>query len=484
MASLDNCRITSKDNLFCGYKSFLQDCVDSNVNPYEDYLIAVKDVLDNPDFEITPKELPVVFHVIYDDIEMLYPGGGDTTNLLEMDFDVTYILSHINEWFSATGISFVPALTNPTKEVLIIPGLNLIDGSSVVQVRNGVTNKYIEDLVVPRQGAGGALATGITTDHLATTYSWDTDKYINIFLVNRIKSKTNSSNRSYMSMLAPNPILLEALGEENKYAAFIELWAIGASFYKKNGDLRDKGESALPELNPGSTNYGYMYMERSSNGDNYPSYTFNSSISPFSGFRSRARTIAHCLGHMLGLGHPTDTFAQQVTMNATCLTHNNESLPLTGVFGDSIEDSSSSSRVDGLIEASHFTQTNYCGDGTFADTCTTHMHSNQFSGSPGTEIGGLGQMFTEGQVRWMHANFELTTEDGDGNIQPSLPARILASHVPTSTVDPEPVHPCDMTGRVERIAASREVRVGVTFSDRAEDSVKVNNIIKKISNIL
>tara|TARA_R110000787_G_scaffold32224_4_gene85155 strand:+ start:716 stop:2185 length:1470 start_codon:yes stop_codon:yes gene_type:complete len=172
--------------------------------------------------------IPIVFHLVLDSPELVSPSGGGTIN-----FDVSAILEDVNNSFSSANIKFCPVINDPSLVSLDIPGVNIIDASTLTQTRdnNGksITESYIENGIAAtpyRLESDGTVSynSGITLESLYTNHSWDSSKVINVFLINSFSGTESSGNTTSMSA---NPYIYDMLTSTKFFNITIPFWALG-----------------------------------------------------------------------------------------------------------------------------------------------------------------------------------------------------------------------------------------------------------------
>lgn len=421
----------------CGFEWSLKKHVqDSDIN-FGGYTTAIKQILQSSKFERTNKVFPIVFHVIRDDANLLHPSGG-----VNRDFNVEYLLAWVNFWFGGTSISFKGAEKDPQGNIMTTPGLNIIEGSGVSQQRGNNFYTYNKDFVALDEFADYSQREeipGVLLEYIQNTYSWDNYKYINIFLIN----KTNSGNAKVM-MTAVHPLTAESINPTLLSAA-VDLWAIG----RKHDNISSQvpSDPGLVGEEVTLTNFGYRYNPSSNSAIQIEKDEGGLNL----GFRARARTIVHSLGHILGLFHirqalgfrPGDMDACE-SQGTPSIFYNTSELRGGTIYTDPHTDTENIPTVYQMLNFKDSLNINPCTDNTIFTDAATHMHINQFTGPLGTERGGPGVMFSSEQIDWMHANCEYVIEgDTPGNFDFGILGQILLNTSEVFLPVDTSVDPCE-----------------------------------------
>lgn len=342
------------------------------------------------------KTFPIVFHLLDD--------GRTFTNT---NLDVNYILSWINHWFSAANINFRAAEVDPDGNEMPTPGLNIIDASSLTQVRNNRIYGYADDFVALDEYADyqeNEPIPGILLESIQEDYSWDNNKYLNIIFVNRTRSGPDNN----VAMTVGNPFLADNV-RESLLTGVIDLWALGRA-----------GHSATNDNSPNEiiNSSGYAYF-----GYEYPEIDGGISSSSEGGLPidsaqyARGRAVVHTLGHMLGLPHVRTMFGWRSPSHNTCpdeqyynaKTVFEQNFAVGTMYEDPFDDTIPTPEIHIPISYSNFT-TPTCSGNIALNEAVTHMHINQFTGS---WYDASFAHFTDQQIRWMHANCYYSISSGD-----------------------------------------------------------------------
>lgn len=461
---------TLKEHL-CGFNLSLQRGSDAGVELGTIYKTLIDSILVGEAFQITPKVFPVVFHVLEN-------GGVDVRTSGSIDFDPAYILEHVNAAFLETNISFAPATVDPDGNLMSIPGLNLIDGLGVAETRTvraadgSFLHTYRDEMVavVPSHSAEVEL-TGVTLEYIYSAHRWaigDKERYLNVFVVNRIKSGTNIAGKdSSVYMSSEHPYISEQLSDLPKFNCAIEFSGLGRNYMDRSGVFL-KGDSNAVE-----TNFGYQYLESYDLRSLYPSYLYKGGKGNIEGFRDRGRSLAHCFGHMLGLAHPGTQLGLPSGSCASATSVFSDTLNATTVYTDGIGDTYNvpEEGETGVLDTSYNT-VNPCSedDDTIFNSSLTHMTLSQRIGPNQTELGGPSTYFTNGQISWMHANCEVEFYgEGTGSgFYPGVLKDILIHSSSVLIVPTDDSDPCNLP----------EAK-GVRGLDIQEVTISFNNIENK-----
>ena len=428
----------------CGFNLSLQRGSDENVGMGSIYNTLIESIVNNPDYPDTilsnPKVFPVVFHVFTN-------GGVDIP-----DFDPEYILEHVNYNFSGSYISFETAKIDPDGNILATPGLNIVDGSTINQVRGEVgsngttTHTYVNDMVAVTENFSSAQELpGVTLNYLYTNYRWNIDnneRYLNVFVVNRLRAGSIPDGRdSSVYMCVEHPYVAEQLSEAHKFNCAIEFSALGRCYYDKYLNIHPKG-GPTDEV----TNFGYQYLPVSAvSGRPYASYGFRGA-GDGEGFRDRGRSLAHCFGHMLGLTHPSTQLREPAKECAGDTNVFSDTLNKNTIYKDNISDTENVKLGETGVTYNTWYTTNECSDdgNTVFTSAINHMTISQRQGPTGVELGGPSVIFTAGQVLWMHANCEVEFY-GESGFYPGILKEILIhSNDVIPTIINTDIDPCEL----------------------------------------
>ena len=432
----------------CGFNLSLKKGIDEDVAMGSIYRTFMGTIHNSPEFTPGSKVFPVVFHVLTHGGVDIYPSGV-------LDFDPAYILRHVNYWFEGTGISFAPAEINPQGQAMPVPGLNIIDGNNVTETRaitgfdGSFVHTYRNDMVAITPDFKADIETpGVTLESIYTTYRWsipEGERYLNIFVVNRLKAGPQPAGKdSSVYISSEHPYVAEQLDTLPIYNCAVEFSGLGRSYFDTNGDAHVKGEPTDVE-----TNFGYNYISKDALDVDYPAYTFKGGSGNIEGFRDRGRSLAHSLGHMLGLVHPKTEFD---TPGSSCGSGQvlSDTLNMGGAFIDDLPDTEPTPSGESGVRLSEFGKANPCSaDGdTIFKSAETHMTLSQRSGIIDTELGGPSIRFTSAQAMWMHANCELQyyNEEAAG-LLPGVLMTILSNS--TYAIPPTVTDPCAPVGNVD-----------------------------------
>mgnify|MGYP003654672723 CR=1 FL=1 len=469
-----NADILSKH--LCGFNLSLQRGSDENVELGSIYNTFIEQIVNNPDYLNTissnPKVFPVVFHVFIN-------GGVEIP-----DFDPEYILEHVNYNFSGSNISFEPAKIDPDGNVLSTSGLNIIDGSTVQQLRGGTTYTYADDMVAVTENFNITQEVpGVTLNYLYNNYRWNVsnkERYLNVFVVNRLRAGLVEDGRdSSIYMTAEHPYVAEQLSEEYKFNCAIEFAALGTPYYDKYGNIFIKG-GPTDDI----TNFGYHYLATDINNRPYNSFSFRGGDEGV--VRQRGRSLVHCFGHMLGLAHPSTQLREPTKQCAGETNIFSDILNNTEVYNDNIADTEDVQNGETGVVYSTWYNRNDCSreNNTVFTSASNHMAISQKEGLLGMELGGPSTTFTAEQILWMHANCEIEFQ-GEEGFYPGILKEILIHStsiiIDTDTdLDPDPyVDPCADISNVNRI----EIKTEVDFKN-IDDKVSIFkgllNAIKKL----
>lgn len=470
-------------NHLCGFNLSLKRGSDEGVEMGTLYKALMEELLTSETIATEAKVFPVIFHVIT-------KGGVEVATSGEMDFDPSYILEHVNSWFTGTLISFAPALLDPQGNMLSTPGLNIIDGLEVTESRTfsgidgslihtyrndmvAVTSNYNENEEIP----------GVTLDHIYSTYRWSIEgqeRYLNVFVVNRLKTSTNPTGRdSSVYMTSEHPYVAEQLDELSSFNCAIEFSGLGRSYADRNGTPFEKGGPS-----DSVTNFGYTYKKKDEGGVDYPSFTYKGGLGNEEGFRDRGRSLAHCFGHMLGLSHPKTEIGSPSTQCGGSDEVYSDTISEGVAYSDGLSDTVEVQKGESGVLYSTYNSLNSCsteGNTVFTDS-STHMTLSQREGLPMEELGGPSTLFTTKQIEWMHANCEIEFE-GESGFQPGILKGILVnSNLTIPNIIDLSGDPCVTDPRSFR--SSYKSDTSPTFNNIEKDLsifIKLRNALQKLN---
>tara|TARA_R110000737_G_scaffold350977_1_gene391734 strand:+ start:316 stop:1782 length:1467 start_codon:yes stop_codon:yes gene_type:complete len=476
-------------NHLCGFNLSLQKGSDEVAGFGSLYETLISSIINGGAVNIDMKTFPVIFHVLTN-------GGVSITESGSVDFDPSYILTHVNSWCDGSSIKFVPAEIAPDGTTLTVPGLNIIDGASVVETRTikgamgTFNNTYRDDLVAVTGSYSSALEiTGVTLDHLYSTYRWaheEGERYLNVFVVNSLKTGTYSNGKdSTVYMSAENPYIAEQLDKVNSFNCAIEFSGLGRAFKDESTSV----VHAKGGVDDVETNFGYMYLEgRAPN--LYTSYKYKTGDPNTKGFRDRGRSLLHCLGHMLGLVHPktqlgeaTDGCPSTTSVYTDGLTSGVIYGDITGYTGvEPVEKGESG------VAYSTLTNTNTCdstGDVSILANANNHMVLSQRDGPAGVELGGPSTEFDNNYKLRIHANCEV--EFYDPNINGFRPGILKSILMNTHSVIPNYFQslaaPCELaeakSARRPGVSKSAEI----AFKDIESEIPFFNKLVSSIKKL-
>jgi len=416
----------------CGFNLSLQRGSDDNVELGSIYNTFIENIVNTSDLSSNPKVFPVVFHV--------FEHGGVEI----LDFDPEYILEHVNYYFSGSDISFETAKVDPDGNILPTPGLNIIDGDTVQQLRGSTMYTYKGDMVAVTEKLNEIQEIpGVTLDYLYNNYRWsieNNERYFNVFVVNRLRAGLlEDGTDSSIYMTAEHPYVAEQLLEEFTFNCAIEFAALGTPYYDRNLDVNPKG-GPTDDI----TNFGYQYLEMDpSTSRPYTSFNFRGGDEGH--FRQRGRSLVHCFGHMLGLAHPTTQLREPVKECAGDENVFSDILTNDKVYNDNISDTEDVQNSETGVTYNTWYNRNDCSneDNTVFTSASNHMAISQKEGLPEMELGGPSTTFTEGQILWMHANCEVEFYEESGSQPGILKTILIHSNEVLSTIIDTNTDPCE-----------------------------------------
>lgn len=274
-----------------GWYQTLANAFNRNV-PLEVYEESIKFNMNNGAGSLEQKTFPIVFHAVVNDESLL------------QYFDVIDIIKKINIAFAPAGIVFQPIEKTPEGLTLSNPGLNIINGNSLVSHRRNQTYSLIagqspsyihtykyegvalSDRYLGRGREENSLESvpmeGYLLSDLYNNYSFNNSKVINIFLINDFSVSLIGKPFRPM-MMSSNPFVYDYLELTKSFNITIPFWALGNPInhgfeYKRNRDL--DVHNIIAE---GRSSLANAYISSSNN--------------------NAYRVLIKCLGHLFGLAN-------------------------------------------------------------------------------------------------------------------------------------------------------------------------------------
>lgn len=277
------------------------------------------------------KVFPVIFHALIDTPKLLTPSGENI-----IDFNVAEILRDINYAFRDTGIQFKAVAKDENGDLLDYPGLNIVNVLNLQTQRVNTTtstpsandiHRYTENGVAVSEYYESSndqtvsIQDGISLESIYSEFSWNSDRVINIFLINGFSSSFLEYPYSPAS-ISPNPFLYDSIkldgGVGVNFNITLPFWALGN-----------------PYVSPDSPGYGYKYITVAENAHNpnvvNGTHYLNNQIAyqvgnesvknqsigyygqVYSGLGNKARPLIKSLGHLFGLANLTNTYPTDVS---------------------------------------------------------------------------------------------------------------------------------------------------------------------------
>lgn len=189
------------------------------------------------------KTFPVIFHAIIDTPKLLTPSGGDI-----IDFNVSEILKDVNYGFRNSGIQFKAVANDEDGNALDYPGLNIINALNLQTQRINTTtstpsandmHRYTENGVAisdryeTDDNQNTAIQEGVSLDSIYSKFSWNSDRVINIFLINGFSSSLLDVQYT-PALIASNPFLYDSIkldgGVDVNFNITLPFWALGRPY--------------------------------------------------------------------------------------------------------------------------------------------------------------------------------------------------------------------------------------------------------------
>jgi len=274
-----------------GWYQTLSQAFRQNV-PLKDYEEAIRFNVNNGASSLEKKFFPIVFHAVVNDESLL------------LNFNVITIIKNINKAFAPAQIVFQPIIKTPDGLTLSNPGLNIIDGTSLVSNRKhktyslyanqessynhtykyegvALSDRYLRQ---GREGVGveSVPMEGYLLSDLYKNYAFNNSKVINIFLINDFSVSLITGGSKPM-MMSSNPYVYDYLELTKSFNITIPFWALGnpddhGFTYKQNTD---------------ADVHNIIAEGRSSIANTYISSSNNNAY----------RVLIKCLGHLFGLAN-------------------------------------------------------------------------------------------------------------------------------------------------------------------------------------
>lgn len=194
------------------------------------------------------KTFPVIFHAIIDTPKLLTPSGGDI-----IDFNVSEILKDVNNGFRNSGIQFKAVANDEDGNALDYPGLNIINALNLQTQRVNTTtltpsandiHRYTENGVAISEryettvngnspNETTIIQEGVSLDSIYSEFSWNSDRVINIFLINGFSSSLLDVQYT-PALIASNPFLYDSIkldgGADVNFNITLPFWALGRPY--------------------------------------------------------------------------------------------------------------------------------------------------------------------------------------------------------------------------------------------------------------
>tara|TARA_R100001463_G_scaffold93289_5_gene148018 strand:- start:570 stop:2186 length:1617 start_codon:yes stop_codon:yes gene_type:complete len=409
---------------------------DISLSDYESYvstlLESTSNVILSNVVSQTNVKIPIIFHAVVDDIQILNVNEVNPT----ITFNPLAIIADLNRYFSAANIEFIPAIKNPSGDLLNIPGLDIIDGKSLTELRdikssvsNTFVHKYESDFVTPNLKSrssnpdisGTYDLEGVTLDKLYEEHQWNPNKFLNVFLVTYLNSTTSNIN-------GPKGKLIYT--SENAYIA--DMAPLGLNNFN----------ITLPffALGQGS-DYGYKYA------DDHPAIdrlrilqenTTASQVAPFSyNPYNKVRFLAKALGEMFGLS-PVTSFTQTNVYSVQACTASK------CIWSDYLTNSSCGDCARDTLDVDHpfaDVSNNICFDSETDSLITSNTTLNVMNEICDLDVQDnllfYEYSFTYDQIIRMHANMSLMYFNSDtGTVQNGVLKNLVENAVSqTSNLD-------------------------------------------------
>jgi len=460
------------------------------------------------------KTFPVIFHAVIDTPKLLTPSGGDI-----IDFNVSEILKDVNYGFRDSGIQFKAVAKDEEGNYLDYPGLNIINALNLQTQRVNTTtstpsandiHRYTENGVAVSDryetddNQNTAIQEGVSLDSIYSEFSWNSDRVINIFLINGFSSSLLDVQYT-PALIASNPFLYDSIkldgGADVNFNITLPFWALGR-----------------PYIDAETPGYGYRYttVEEDTHdpdvitGTHYINNQIASkltvvsvsssidSLNYYGGYYStndsnQAVTLIKGLGHLFGLAntlnvYPTDAqrifttnyFAAQSTPRVGICYANNlcfyeKFTSGAAALSDCSEDTA---RSGGIYITNERAADELCNNSEI-DVLRNYMYNSNIAGNSIYATNN----FSDQQILRMNANIDLNYYDTvtSHTIQGVL-KRILSTN--TQTYDFETTFSC--TGQDESRTLTLNRSLAINFDQAKLDANELfestkNNIINIIN---